>query len=422
MAIMGLAIRSFRNRKFTTGLTVLSIALSVMLLLSIEKIHQSAETSFISTISGTDLIIGARTSPVQLLLYSVFSIGNPTNNLSEHSYRMVQDHPQVMWTIPLSFGDSHRGFRVVGTTDEFHRHYRFAQNRQLKLMQGQWFAKVDEAVIGAEVAAALSYRTDDIIVVAHGSGEESFINHTDKPFRVAGIIQRTGTPVDRSVYVSLDSIDGLHEDMYSDHHSHDPLMAHQQYEDTYAKDSGPARISAILIGLRSRSAALALQRTFNEHKQEPITAIMPGVELLQVWQILGAVEKFLTIISALVVVISLFSMFIILVTSMNERRREMAILRSVGARPIHVFALIMGEAVIVTLVGISLGIFMVYSMLYVLHPWLESALGMYIAIGMPSIEEIILVLVVAVCGMLVGLIPSVQIYRYSLADGLMVKI
>ena len=422
MAIMGLAIRSFRNRKFTTGLTVLSIALSVMLLLSIEKIHQAAETGFTSTISGTDLIIGARSSPVQLLLYSVFYIGNPTNNLGEHSYQMLHDHSQVQWAIPLSFGDSHRGFRVVGTTDEFYRHYRFAQNRQLQLAQGQWFAKVDEAVIGAEVATSLGYRTGDNIVIAHGSGEESFIDHADKPFRIAGIMRRTGTPVDRSVYVGLDSIDAIHEDMYGAEHGHDPLMGHHEDEDAHVEKTVQGGISAVLVGLQSRSAALTLQRAFNEYEHEPLTAIMPGVVLLEVWQMLAVVEKILVIVSALVVAVSLFSMLIILVTSMNERRREMAILRSVGARPVHVFALIMSEAVVVTLVAIALGVFMVYGMLYVLQPWLESARGLYISIDMPSIKELILVLIVATCGLLVGLVPGIQIYRYSLADGMTIRI
>jgi len=152
MAILGLAIKSFRNRKFTTGLTVLSIALSVMLLLGIEKIRQGAETSFTSTISGTDLIVGARSSPVQLLLYSVFHIGNPTNSISGHSYEEISEHPQVEWTIPLSLGDSHRGYRVVGTTAQFYQHYRFARGQQLQLEQGQWFGEGHEAAVGAEVA------------------------------------------------------------------------------------------------------------------------------------------------------------------------------------------------------------------------------------------------------------------------------
>ena len=418
MAILGLAIKSFRNRKFTTGLTVLSIALSVMLLLGIEKIRQGAEASFTSTISGTDLIIGARSSPVQLLLYSVFHIGNPSNNISQESYEEVTAHPQVEWAIPLSLGDSHKGYRVVGTTTQFYEHFRFARGQQLQLEHGEWFDETYDAVVGAEVAAALGYKPDDQIIIAHGSGDESFITHKDKPFRVAGILKRTGTPVDRAVYVGLKSIDSIHQAYGGVAHDHDPLMAHDEHVDE-KKQGG---LSAILLGLQSRGAAMSVQRDLNEHDHEPLTAIMPGVVLLEVWQMMSVVEKILMIISGFVVVVGLFSMLIILMTSLNERRREMAILRSVGARPAHVFVLIMGEAVFLTLLAIGLGVAIVYGMLVLIQPWLESIFGLYVVITWPTVTELTLLAVIAVCGFIVGLIPGVRIYRYSLTDGMTIRI
>jgi len=418
MAILGLAIKSFRNRKFTTGLTVLSIALSVMLLLGIEKIRQGAETSFTSTISGTDLIVGARSSPVQLLLYSVFHIGNPTNNISGHSYEEISDHPQVEWAIPLSLGDSHKGYRVVGTTEQFYQHYRFARGQQLQLEQGQWFGEGYEAAVGAEVAATLGYRQGDQIIIAHGSGDESFITHKDKPFRVAGILKRTGTPVDRAVYVGLKSIDSIHQRFNADEHDHDPLMAHADH----GEESEQGSLSAILLGLKSRGAALSMQRAINQDDHEPLTAIMPGVVLLEVWQMMSVVEKILMVVSGLVVTVGLFSMLIILMTSLNERRREMAILRSVGARPAHVFVLIMGEAVFLTLLAIGLGVAMVYGLMLLLQPWLESMYGLYVVISWPNTTELMLLMIIVLCGFVVGLIPGIRIYRYSLADGMTIRV
>jgi putative ABC transport system permease protein len=418
MAILGLAIKSFRNRKFTTGLTVLSIALSVMLLLGIEKIRQGAETSFTSTISGTDLIVGARSSPVQLLLYSVFHIGNPANNISWHSYEEISTYPQVDWAIPLSLGDSHKGYRVVGTTAQFYRHYRFARGQRLQLEQGQWFGEGYEAAVGAEVAAKLGYRPGDNIIIAHGSGDESFISHKDRPFRVAGILKRTGTPVDRAVYVALKSIDAIHERFGGVEHDHDPLMAH----DDHAEETDQGSLSAILLGLQSRSAALPMQRSINEYDHEPLTAIMPGVVLLEVWQMMSVVEKILLVVSGLVVAVGLFSMLIILMTSLNERRREMAILRSVGARPAHVFLLIMGEAVFLTLLAIVLGFAMVHGLMVFMQPWLESAFGLYVSIDWPNSTEWMLLMIIALCGFVVGLIPGIRIYRYSLADGMTIRV
>lgn len=418
MAILGLAIKSFRNRKFTTGLTVLSIALSVMLLLGIEKIRQGAETSFTSTISSTDLIVGARSSPVQLLLYSVFHIGNPTNNITRHSYEEISEQPQVKWAIPLSLGDSHKGYRVVGTTAQFYQYYRFARSQQLQLAQGQWFGEGYEATVGAEVAAELGYKPGDKIIIAHGSGDESFITHSDKPFKISGILERTGTPVDRAVYLGLNNIDAMHEGFDGDKHDHDPLISHIKHENDTEKGS----LSAILLGLTSRGAALTLQRTFNEYEDEPLTAIMPGVVLLEVWQMMSVVEKVLMVVSGLVVAVALFSMLIILMTSMNERRREMAILRSVGARPAHVFILIMGEAVFLTLCAIVLGVALVYTLIILLQPWLESAYGLHIMFSWPNMYELKLLTVIALCAFVVGLIPGIRIYRYSLTDGMTVRI
>ena len=418
MAILGLAIKSFRNRKFTTGLTVLSIALSVMLLLGIEKIRAGAENSFTSTISGTDLIVGARSSPVQLLLYSVFHIGNPTNNISRQSYEEIVSHSQVDWAIPLSLGDSHKGYRVVGTTTQFYQHFRFARGQQLQLEQGEWPGLTYDAVVGAEVAAALGYKPGDKIVIAHGSGDESFITHKDKPFKLAGIMKRTGTPVDRAVYVGLKSIDAIHQVYAGDVHDHDPLMAH----DEHAGEKEQGGLSAVLLGLKSRGAAISMQRSINEHDHEPLTAIMPGVVLLEVWQMMSVVERILMIVSGFVVVVGLFSMLIILMTSLNERRREMAILRSVGARPAHVFVLIMGEAVFLTLLAIGLGVAMVYGLMLLMQPWLESAFGLYVVISWPSTTELMLLMIIALCGLVVGLIPGIRIYRYSLADGMTIRI
>lgn len=453
--ILDLAIKSFRNRKFTLSLTVLSIALSVALLLGIEKIRSGAEHSFTSTVSGTDLIVGARTSPLQLLLSSVFHIGSASNAISQETQSMLKWHPRVKWTIPLSLGDSFRGFNVVGTSSAFYQYYRFADKRELQLIEGNWFKQENEAVIGAEVARELQLQRNARLVVAHGTGDESFVEHTDTPLQVTGILGATGTPVDRAVFVPLSAIAAMHKDLYAEgeSHGHDPFAdqvngvkgwfegffdhghGHENEHDHHAdKHGGTGQhehdhgdhfleqgLSAMLIGLNSRSAAVSLQREFNEYEHEPLTAILPGVVLLELWQVLGAVERVLLAISAMVIVIGLFSMLIILMTSMNERRREMAILRSVGARPSHVFALVMGEALFVTIAGIVLGLALLYGGLVVLQPWLQASWGLFIPVGFSGSGELLLIAIVLVLGCLVGLVPGLRIYRYSLADGMSIR-
>ena len=173
--VFALAWNSLINQRFTAALTVLSIALSITLLIGVERLRNEARASFANTISGTDLMVGARSGPVQLLLYAVFRIGDTTNNISWASYQEITRHPSVAWTVPLTLGDSHRGFRVLGTTAGYFEHYRFARDRGLDFTAGRPFHDLYDAVVGAEVAESLGYRPGDPIVVAHGASDVSLV-------------------------------------------------------------------------------------------------------------------------------------------------------------------------------------------------------------------------------------------------------
>jgi putative ABC transport system permease protein len=415
--IVRLAIKSLRNRKFTAALTAASIALSVMLLLGVERIREESRESFASTVSGTDLIVGARSSPVHLLLFSVFRIGNATNNLRWESYQALANRPEVAWAIPIALGDSHRGYRVLGTTPAYFEHFRFSRGRVLAFSQGSYFAGVHDAVLGSDVAQALGYQLGQPIVIAHGAGDVSFSLHEAQPFRVAGVLARTGTPVDRTVHVPLEALDELHAPQ-TDAGAEDPLAAALR---TRTREHAAPAVTAILIGLKSRSAALSMQRLVNEHPGEPLTAILPGATLQEVWEIVGIAERALFAVSLLVVVVGLAGMLVALLTSLSERRREMAILRSVGARPAQVFGLLLGEAAFLTLVGIVLGVLALYLGLIIAQPWLAARFGICLALGWPSAYEFRLIALVAVAGVLIGLVPAYRIYRYSLADGMTVR-
>lgn len=421
--ILVLAVKSLRNRKFTAALTVLSIALAVFLLLGVERIRHESRESFAATISGTDLVVGARSSPVHLLLAAVFHIGNATNNLRWDSYRAIADRPGVAWTIPLSLGDSHRGYRVLGTTRDYFEHFRFARDRRLVFAHGNTFEDGHDAVLGADVALALKYKPGDSIVIAHGAGDVSFSLHEQHPFTVAGILARTGTPVDRTVHVSLEGLDAVHDDTGEDQAA-DPLAAIIGGDRRAAanKPPVPRAITAFLVGLTSRQAALSMQRAVNEYDGEPLTAVLPGLALQELWEITGAIEKTLFAVSALVVVVGLAGMLVALLTGLSERRREMAVLRSVGARPAHVFALILGEAAFLTALGVVLGVSALYAGLLAGQPWLESRLGLFIAVSWPSAYELGLILLVGFAGVLIGLMPAYRCYRYSLADGMTIRI
>ncbi len=429
-----LSLKSLRNRRVTVGLTIASIALSVALLLGVERIRREAQTSFTNTISGTDLIVGARTSPVQLLLASVFRLSDASNNMEWKSYQAIAAHPAVAWSIPISLGDSHRGYRVVGTTRQYVDHFQYGRKQSLHMNDGEWFAGADGCVLGAEAAAALGYAVGDAVVVAHGAGEVSFIQHDEHPFTVTGILAPTGTPVDRSVHVSLAGIDSIHEGMTGDPTEEDldplaaALAAARQAEAHAGHDHGashghePGQITACFLGLKSRAAALGVQRMVNEYEGEALSAVMPAAALQQLWEIVGVVENTLLVVSAMVVLVGLTGMMVALMTSINERRREMAILRAVGARPAHVMGLIAGEAVLVSVIGVGVGFILLYAVLLIARPIIATRMGLFISIGFPSLYEWAIGIVVVLAGLVIGLVPAYRGYRYSLADGLTVRV
>lgn len=413
-----LAMKSFRNRKFTTLLTIVSIALSVTLLLGVERIRREARNSFTNTISGTDLIVGARSGPVQLLLYSVFRIGNPTNNISWESYQAIAGNPNVQWTIPISLGDSHQGYRVMGTNATYFEHFHFSGGRRLEMSTGRIFDGVFDAVLGADVARSLGYRLNDPIIIAHGAGKVSFIEHSDKPFHVVGILKRTGTPVDQTIHVRLEGIEAIHIDWKDGA----PVPGQSiSTERVITMDLSPKVITAFFVGLKSRIAAFGVQRLVNNYPGEPLLAILPGVALQELWDLIGVAENALVVVSGFVVVVGLSGMLIALMTSLNERRREMAVLRSVGAGPRHVFSLIVGESVIMTMAGVLAGVALLYGLLVLGQPLILSQFGIFIAISGLSAYEMLLVGLIVLAGTIIGMIPGYRVYRYSLADGMIIR-
>ena len=414
-----LTLKSFRNRKFTTLLTIVSIALSVTLLLGVERIRKEAKAGFTHTISGTDLIVGARSGPVQLLLYSVFRIGNATNNISWQSYQEIARHPAIKWTIPISLGDSHKGYRVMGTNADYFTYFCYADQRRLTIFKGRIFQGVYDAVLGADVARKLGYHLNDRITLSHGAGKVSFIQHTDKPFKVVGILKKTGTPVDQTVHVCLEGIEAIHIDWKEGV----PIAGRSiSAKKALKMDLSPRLITAFMVGLRSRIAAFRVQRYVNEYDEEPLLAILPGVALAQLWNLIGVAEKALLVVSGFVVIVGLSGMLIALLTSLHQRRREMAILRSVGARPLDIFALIVGESALLTAAGIVTGMAMLYGLLLVGRPLILSGFGLFISINGFTLYELLLIAIVGLTGLLIGVIPGYQIYRYSLADGMTIKL
>ena len=422
MSLLFLALKSLRNRWFSAFLCVLTIGLSTALLLAVEHIRASARSSFQSTVSGTDLIVGARTGAVPLMLYTVFHVGEATNNVSWASYQRYANLSSVSWTIPISLGDSYQGYRVVGTTDAMFQHYRFGAKRALEFSQGQAFSNTDaQAVVGAAVAEKLGLKLGAKLAVAHGLGNVGFIKHEHAQQTLVGVLAATGTPIDQSVFVNLAAIEHMHEGFNGsarlaparpdDHESHEPHAV-----------KPPKAITAFFMGLKVRPMALALQRKINDDESEPLLAILPTATLQQLWQLVGVAEQALSLVSIAVVATGLLGMMMALIATLEQRRREMAILRSVGARGHQIFSLLLLESAALTAAGLALGAALISILLALFANQLASRYGLFLSANWLSARMVLGLGLIFMTSVILAILPAAAAYRSALADGLSVKL
>lgn len=413
-ALPRLALASAWNRRLSLGLTLLAVMLAATLLLSVERIREAARDSFAQSVSGSDLIVGARTSPVQLVLYSVFRLGEATNNLDWASYQKIAVDPAIAWSVPLSLGDSHRGYPVLGTTADYFTHFRYGDRQPLRLADGVVFAGIFDAVLGAEVAQRLGYRVGDQITLSHGDGGLPGMAHDDKPFTVVGILAPTGTPVDRTVHVGLAAIEAIHLDWIGGA----PVPGFNIGAEVVQKfDLTPKSITTFLVGLHQRAEVFRIQRRINQFADEPLLAVMPGVALDQLWQTVGVVERALQAVSWLVLAVGLAGLMATMLAGLDQRRREMAILRAIGAGRRHILGLLLLESGLVSLLGCLLGLAAV-SLFAAVGGDLLAAFGLAALPLAVSMGEMKLLGAVLLCGLSVGVLPAWRAYRLSLADGL----
>jgi putative ABC transport system permease protein len=421
MILLSLAYHSLKNRMLTTGLTVVAIALSVALLVGVEDVRVGARESFSNTISQTDLIVGARGGSLQLLLYAVFRMGSATNNITYATYEKIKANPAIEWTIPYSLGDSHHGFRVVGTTLDFYQHYRFRHDRRIIMKEGRPADGIFDVALGSDVAEALKYKIGDKITVTHGvSSGKAILEHADKPFTIVGILDKTATPVDRSLYVSLYGMEAVHMD-WGD--GAPPLPGEETPASKIRKeDLKIKQITAFLLRSKSRIDTLRLQRDINNYEDEPLQAIIPGVALSELWRTVSYAEDALQVVSFFVILVGLMGMLVSLYTSLNARRREMAILRALGAGPRRIVLLLVLESGILSAAGCVLGMVVIYAAAWISQPIVEHHFGLFLPIKAPTDLGYIYLFSTAVAGALIGFVPAVKAYRNALVDGLAIRV
>ena len=474
-ALLGVAYQSLLYRLSGVALAITAVAISVFVLLSVEHVRHEARSSFASTVSNVDLIVGARTGEINLLLLSIFRIGNPTANISWESVEKISEQRNVEWVVPISLGDSHKNYRVVGTSAEFFDRYKYGQNKPLVFKDGQRFNTTLDVVIGSHVATELAYGLGDELVLSHGMADTSFTHHDEVTFAVSGVLATTGTPVDNALFVSLDAIEAIHADEESEHHSehneqdgqhedadhhdtghhdehgehgehaqhhdehdehaqdHDEHGEHAQHHDAehheehdkdekhhsaerqdHDHDHPPiGTVTALLVGLDSAAFTLQVQRAINEFTDEALLAILPGFALAQLWSLVGGVENILRGISILVFISALFGLNAMMLASMRERKREIEILRSIGAPSGFIVALLIIESMLIVTVGIVLAVTGLVGAIAVANNLLASELGMALSLQIFYPSSFIALGLIYLTTLILSLFPAWKAYAVA---------
>ena len=428
MLWLKLALRSAWSRRYSLSLVLVSISVSVLVLLSVQQLRQDARQSFSNALTGVDLVVGPRGSASDLLLYSVFQIGQPTQNMAYADFEKIKSLSTVSWALPIQLGDSFEGFPVLGTSIDFFKHYR-TMSGPLTWFQGQSFADpslnpegMRQVVLGAEVAQSKKLTLNDSIVLTHGY-QSLDAEHADHPFVVVGILQATGTPLDRTTLISLEGFEALHTGWGLGLRP----SAFDSQRSTMNSESQvsvvlPTELTAAWVGLKSRTAVFKARKEIEDfaslQSSIPLMAVLPGVALDELWQVVRVVENALIVMGVLVAVCALLGVVAVLLVGLAARRKELAIYRALGARPQSILMLIVWESFLIGVAGIALGVVMTQLVAFIFHDVLLQTYGIKVHMGWPSLAAWGSIGLLLLGALIASLIPAIRAYRMSLSDGL----
>ena len=471
-----LVIQSLLNRWLSCLLIILTLAFSISLFFTVSRIQESVRSSFQNTISGVDSVVAARGGNLQILLNSVFLIGEPNSTIRWSTFKDITDNNKMNWAVPISLGDSHKGYRVIGTTNNYFKEIKYSSGKNIEFLSGNSFNDVFDVVLGNAVANKLKYNIGAEIIIKHGlsdvgevhtfhSEKENHSDHADHDdhakheehddhsdhtdhndhakhethddhadhsdhadegheghnhenlgFKVTGILKPTGTPIDNAVYVSLAGIEAMHKGWIGNQKVIDVSI-----EQIMQSELKPKTISAIFVSLKNRTQVFQFQRDLLNYKEEAISSVMPGITLSRLWALTGNVDKAFKIITFFIIIIALLGMIAMTIAGLNGRRREMAILRSVGASPTNIVSLLLVESIIISLISCAIGYILMIVIFSIGKDYLQNNYGIFI--NSFSIKNYDLQMIISIiCAALIAtIVPAIQIYKNTLRDGLNVR-
>ena len=412
--MISLAFASMRARLFPIVLVILALTSSMALLLAVDRIKVATQNGFNQSLSGVDLVLGPRGSGIELMLYTVFHLGKPTNNITTETLKDIAQNPKIEWAVPVALGDSHRGYRVIATSSEYFERIKFAGDQSLQFTEGAAFQELRDVVIGSAVANALGYAVGTPMFVTHGSGSLGEL-HGDFAFQVTGVLAPTGTPSDRAIFVSLEGYELIH--LGWSNGSQAISLKNIDVQKIPTKRLYPQTITAAYLGLSSKLGLFQVARSINEYSEEAVSAIIPGVALAELWSIVGSVDSVFKLLNWLIIGISIIAMMTMTMTALESRTREMTILRALGATPLHLSSIILAETFLISGFSGLLAVGLVRLLTWVSVDVLSEWAGIRIELIWITTHELFILGLIVLAGLVASLIPAGRVYKRSLHRG-----
>ncbi|HRE40349.1 MAG TPA: ABC transporter permease [Ignavibacteria bacterium] len=450
MSIFKIVIKNIFERKLSSFLTIVSTMLGVGLIISILIIREETKKAFDQSATGYELIIGPKGSPLQLTLNTVFHIGLPVNNMPYKTYELLKADRRIKTAIPYVLGDNYKNHRIIGTTSDLLNEFEFIKGKKYTFKEGKTFENKYDAVLGSDVAEKTGLKTGDKFTGSHGVESYEFAEeHNEHDFIVTGILEKTYTPNDNVIFTSLESVWDIHYHIpesdskdtlttnnkethihnHSNEHNHN--HDHNHIHNESDKDTSVVKtlnkipeerktISVVLVSLKSPVFFDLLRRQINDDKFDGIIAqaVIPLMEIKQLFDIIGNINSILLLISYLVIIVAVISILVSIYNTINERRNEIAIMRSLGAGRKDIFSMIILEGFFITGIGSISGFIIGHLAVYLMSSYISEQTGVYITGLMFGIFELYLVLGTIILGITVSILPAIKAYRTDVATNL----
>lgn len=422
MNLFQIVLKNIKQRKLSAALTIISTLLGVALVIAILVIKQESEDAFNQTATGYELIVGPKGSPLQVTLNTIYHIGLPVNNMPYRTYDLISKDRRVKLAIPYVMGDNYKNFRIIGTSEKFFTEFEYQKGKRYSFQTGRQFENENEAVIGNDVAEKTGMKIGDTFIGSHGvEAYEYAEEHDEHKFTVTGILNKTFTPNDKVIFIPMESVWEMHYhgeeestiDTIHSGHEHGEVHKHEFPEERKT-------ITSILVSLKSPVYFDLLRRQINDDKFEGINAqaIIPVLEIMQLFEIIGNINSVLLIVAYMVIIVAVISILVSIYNTINERKRDIAIMRALGASRGKIFGMIILEGLFISFIGAILGVFAGHLAVYVFSPLISAKTGILITGLTFNIFELYLVLGTIILSVLVSILPAVKAYRTDVAKNL----